>query len=409
MIHSQCRNALFLFLIAAACVCSAQALLPPFNHYLTYAGDPSTSIVVNFHTRGDSETTIVYYDEVSRGGDPSAYAHKAEGQYTQIPELPQKRTLHWAELKDLKPGTTYYYVASSAEDGDSEERSFRTIPDTDAPLRFATGGDMGPTPLARQLLEQTAKHDPMFTVIGGDIVYANGKLSAYRSWDKWFDNYDETMRTSDGRMIPLVVAIGNHETNDLPTTQPNIFAPFYTYYFANQQANGRMYFDLQFGKNFALIALDSGHVVPHAGEQTTWLAQALSKYQELPYRFCVYHVPLYPSHRDYEGTGSQAGRLYWMPYFDAFNVTTCFENHDHTLKRSKLLKNGQEDPTGTLYIGDGSYGVGARTVDDVLRPYLEVQQPKSHFWIVDVATDKIQYQAYDENGAVLDQYEHTPQ
>lgn len=394
----------------------AAALLAPLaaaqgrlqNVYLVYGGDPSTSIVVNWHNNGRTNPGSVRYDTVPRGGDPEAYAMRAESATAEIPDLPMRRTLHAAALTGLAPDTVYYFVCGSEETGYSEERSFRTIPEDDSPLRFISGGDLGATPLARQLLEESARHDPAFFALGGDIAYVDGRLAGYRIWDRWFENYDETMRTSDGHMIPILAAIGNHETNRLPTGIPEIKAPFYTYYFGRQQADGLPYFHRRFGANVIFFVLDTGHLVPHAGAQTAWLAENLAAHQDVRYKFAMYHVPLYPSHRSYDGGGSRAGRIHWQPYFDAYGMTTCFEHHDHTLKRSKLLRHGKEDPDGVLYIGDGSMGIGARTVDDELRWYLETALPLSHYWVVDVDNDGIAYRAYDENGELLDEYAHSP-
>ena len=35
----------------------------------------------------------------------------------------------------------------------------------------------------------------------------------------------------------------------------------------------------------------------------------------------------------------------------------AFQNHDHSYMRSKLLRNNEENTFGTLYIGNGAWGV----------------------------------------------------
>lgn len=390
------------------------ALLPaagaPFNIYLTYPDNPSTSITVNFSLPGDAGKTpggMVKWCTSPHGGDASAYPHTVETEKRSIAELPDKRTLHRANLLELAPDTTYYFIVGD-EQGFSEERSFHTIPASDAPLRFVTGGDMNVLPLTERLLEQAGKQDPAFCAVGGDIAYVNGRVWQYETWDKWFSNYDRYMRTSDGRMIPMFVAIGNHETNDYETEVPKVRAPFYMAFFGEPQAGDRTYFMRKFGSNIAFLALDSGHVAPHGGAQAAWLAETLSETAAIPYRFAIYHVPLYPSMRPYEGEGSRLGRLYWEPYFDAFNLTTAFENHDHTLKRSKLLSHGQPDEAGVLYLGDGCFGVNPRQVEPELRPYLEHQEGVGHIWVVDVSTAEIHYRALGDQGQTLDEYVHHP-
>jgi glutamate dehydrogenase (NADP+) len=212
---------------------------------------------------------------------------------------------------------------------------------------------MGITRAAIELLQQAAKFDPAFGVIGGDIAYANGEFYAYRTWDAWLRNWEDSMVAPDGRMIPVVAAIGNHETNDIESPDPTKVAPFFFAYFGQQA--GRTYFDMQFGPNLAIIALDSGHIVPHA-DQTDWLSDTLAKYEHIPHRYAVYHVPLYPSHRPVEGDYSVRGRELWGPIFDQYNLTGAFENHDHTLKRTHPIRANEVAEDGIVYIGDGSMG-----------------------------------------------------
>lgn len=369
--------------------------------YLLYPGDPSTSITVGYQTSDLSTTSKVYYDSEPRGGDVDAYAFNAIGTQTRVSGLPVTRTIHHVTLTDLLPGTTYYFIAGDEKGGYSPERFFRTIPSDDRPLRFVAGGDMGATSATRALLRVAGQQDPDFAVVGGDIAYANGEPRNYRAWEKWFQNWDELMRAPDGRLIPIVAAIGNHEVNDSGAADPSRRAPFYFAYFGPQA--GGTFFDRAFGANMALAVLDSGHIAPHDGAQATWLDDALSAYDDLSFTFAVYHVPLYPSHRDFDGSGSVAGREHWAPLFDAHHLTAAFENHDHTMKRTKRIRDNEVNPEGVLFLGDGSWGVVPREVDPERRWYEEVAVGVGHVWIVDVTADETTFRAIDANGSVLDE------
>jgi len=374
--------------------------------YLTYPGNPSTSITVGFQTRDLAETSKVYYDTVSRDGKVEHYAHVAEGTRTRIPGLPVTRTIHHVALVDLQPATTYFFVAGTDSEHVTKERSFRTIPAGDEPLRFVAGGDMGATRLTRKLLGVAAQQDPDFAVVGGDIAYANGNLKEYRDWDDWFENWDKLMRAPDGRMIPVLAAIGNHEVNALESPDPAVRAPFYRAYFGPQSEG--TYFVRTLGANLALIVLDSGHIAQHAGTQAQWLDETLAELDGVPFTFAVYHVPLYPSHRPFEGTGSELGRTHWGPRFDAHGLTAAFENHDHTMKRSKRIANNEVSEDGVLYLGDGSWGVNPRDVDNARRWYEAVAMGVGHVWVVDVASDHATYRALDKDGDVLDETTSIP-
>ena len=93
----------------------------------------------------------------------------------------------------------------------------------------------GPNDDTRTLLKNAASHDPDFAVVGGDIAYANGNLELVDRWDTWLNFYTDTMLTSDGRSIPMVLAIGNHEVNG-GFNKTKSDAPFYFGFFGQDEA-----------------------------------------------------------------------------------------------------------------------------------------------------------------------------
>jgi hypothetical protein len=317
-------------------------------------------------------------------------------------ELSDDRAMYAAQLTGLKPGTVYYFVTGDEESGFTAERKFRTLPGGDKPFRFVDGGDMGTDGLVVPLLQLAAKRDPDFGVIGGDIAYANGLLGNNDLWDRWLTNWDDNMVTTDGRMIPIVTAIGNHEINDYVSTVPEICAPWYTALFGRQAPN--VYHSFRVGNNAVFYLLDTGHLVPYSGDQAKWLDAELNHYRDVPFKFASYHVPLYPAHRDYVGGDSVQGRTHWAPLFDKYGLTVAFEHHDHVFKRSKPLKDGKIDPAGTIYVGDGCFGKGSRTVDPKPRWYDEKEQGIAHFWLVSVEKNKLELEAVDHQGTTIDKF-----
>lgn len=372
---------------------------PPLHVYLTWQGDTATTITVNYQT-AEHVDSVVRFDIHSEEGRLRRYEHRVKGASRQIPGLEDGRYIHTVELTGLQPDSEYYFVAGDNRQNASAEFKFRTAPADDSPFRFVTGGDMDVGQGARRLLEQAAKFNPLFVAVGGDLAYANGDLRAYRKWDLWLANWAEFMVLSDGRMVPMVLAIGNHEVQD-GYNQPPEKAPFYFGYFAQ---NGQTaYFSRQFGANFALLVLDSGHTAPHGGPQAEWLDAELARLRGVRYIAALYHVPLYPTHRDFMGAMSAAGREHWLPLFDKYGLTVAFENHDHTHKRTHRLKNGQVDPEGTLYLGDGCFGVNPRQLAPGERWYEAVASSTQHFWVVDVSRGRLHCRAVNANGMVFDE------
>lgn len=380
---------------------SLESLAEPRHIYLTWQGDTSRTMTVNYQTFGSPQASTVYYDTKSRSGRHEEYRFMAVGYSHQLEGLEDRRWIHWVELANLTPGQTYYFIAGDTKHGFSEERKFSTIPSGSRKLRFVTGGDMGVGPAVAELLQQAARLSPAFGVVGGDLAYANDVLTNYTRWDAWLDHWRTNMVTPAGCTIPMVLAIGNHETKSrMPASPTN--AQFYFTYFA--QTRDRSYYARTFGDNIAMLLLDTGHVSPHDGEQAAWLDAQLTAYRHVPHRFAVYHVPLYPSHRAYDGSASVKGRQTWLPIFDQHRLTAAFENHDHTFKRTHLLRENKPDPNGTLYLGDGCWGMGVRKVDEQRRWYEAKAASLQHFWCVDVSRNRVEYRAVNKEGRVFDVY-----
>ncbi len=389
-----------IFFLAVSTLMQAGA---PQHLVFTYMGDPSTSLTANWQWIGEErgDEALVQYDIVSRADNPDAYASEAMGTVFAIPGL-KDRVMARVQLHNLKPDTTYYLRVGQAGKEFSKEVKVRTIPADDQPLCFVTGGDMGTSQDVRTLLKHAASYNPQFSAVGGDIAYANGKLDSVGDWDTWLTYYTEEMVTADGYTIPLLLAVGNHEVRggfEKTTSE----APFFFGFFG--QDPDQSFFKRTFGSNLVLFALDSGHTTSH-DSQVDWLNRELTASKDIRYKAAIYHVPLYPSHRDFMGYYSRLGRQHWESVFDAHGLTVAFENHDHTFKRSHFMKGGKKvaEGEGTLYLGDGCWGRSARTISLETPWYLEKQGAIKHFWVVDVAPDHMTYRAVDIENRVFDIY-----
>lgn len=369
------------------------------NVYLTWQGDPSTTMTVNYQSREAVSDIVLHYDTEPRAGVLSAYRNSLSATTGTVPGLEGERHVYHVEAEALTPGTTYYFVLSSAGEPITEELRFRPLPPKDQPLRFISGGDMTILPRAHQLTKLAGSKDPMFGLIGGDLAYANGEAKNAWMWDRWLSMWAENMVTSDGVMIPMVLAAGNHEVNDLEGP-PEVKAPFYYGYFPQ---GGLPYFTLRLREDTVLIVLDTGHTVPHDGAQLAWLEATLAEYQDLRNTIAVYHAPLYPSHRDFEDWRAELGREHWLPLFDKYGLRVALENHDHTFKRSKVLKGNAVAEEGTVYLGDGSFGVNPRDIPEPDRWYLEKASGTPHFWLVEIDEGGMRYKAISHADDILDE------
>ena len=370
----------------------------PRHVYLTWRGDPATTMTVVYHTFGAAPgPSLVRYGLEGSGG----LALEAHGASHRIPDLNENRWVHVVELVGLGPGARYRFVAG-ARGARGEERAFRTVPDDDLPVRFVTGGDLGVSDEVLRLHRHAAAYEPQFALVGGDVAYADGNLGAVARWDAWFDQWAEGMVTPSGLTVPLVLAVGNHEVRGgyLGGAEK---APFFFGFFPQTPRDApRSFFRRSFGANMVVYALDTGHVVEHGGEQAAWLDAQLAADADVPHRFALYHVPLYPSHRAYDGGGSVRGREAWGDIFDRHGITAAFENHDHTFKRTHPLRGDSVDASGVLYLGDGAWGRGDRPIDLSRRWYHAKAGSLRHVWVVDASADGVTYRAFDLDGQLLD-------
>lgn len=371
----------------------------PRHVYCTWTGDPTTTLCVNFQTMAGVREPRVRYAPADRPLDDAAPV--ATGASHQIAGLADGRWIHHVQLAGLAPGTVYRLQAGGEPVGWSRPLRVRTIPADGSALRFAIGGDQGTTDLAADLVAQVAAGSPHFVVVGGDIAYANGVLDAVHVWDRWFDIYREHLVTPEGLVPPLVLAVGNHEVS-WRGTRPEEIAPFYFGFFDQGGPGHVPWFALRFGPNLGVAVLDTGHVVAHGGEQAQWLDRTLTDLADARHRMLIYHVPLYPSVRSQQGGASAAGRQSWLGIIDRHDVEACFEHHDHAFKRTPRLRGNRPDPAGTLYLGDGCFGMHPRA--PTKRWYLERVGPIPHFWQVDVTADRVEYRAIDAEGTVFDVY-----
>ena len=313
--------------------------------------------------------------------------------------------IRWVALDGLKPGATYEFELP--EDYADRAGKFRTAPaDMTKPVRFVTGGDMFHT---REFLDnmnaRAGAEEPLFALLGGDLAYANA--TAASRWYDWIDSWQEKAVTPEGFMVPMIVAIGNHETITPggwapPSVVPPHSAKFFYSLFLTPEKY-RSNYTVDFGDYMSVIVLDSNHTQPIVA-QTDWLAEQLEARTSRPALFACYHRPTYGTKVKKDELGI---RTQWVPLFEQFGVDAVFENDHHTYKRTlPLLKGEVVQEGGVLFLGDGAWGVRTRKIPKSTHdlPYMASAQEKRHLIVVDVSEFGISYTAKEADGTVIDKY-----
>lgn len=343
----------------------------------------------------------------------------AAGNHSPMPaEAPY--LIHNVELTNLSPESTYFFRIAP----DGAVYKFQTMPASlHGNVRFVAGGDMYHDGLEtlRETNRQAAKTSPLFALVGGDIAYASknhvplpqwlkpwvNKLVGQKPerWLAWLAAWTHDMVTPDGRLVPILPVLGNHDICGSFGQTP-AEAPFFYSLFAMPGAQG--YNVLDFGNYMSIVLLDSGHTHPIGGQQARWLAETLADRQNVPHKFAIYHVPAYPSVRDTDNEYSTQIRQNWVPSFEKYHLNAAFENHDHAYKRTIPLRNNAAAnlTDGVIYIGDGAWGVDEpRTLKYPSQKwFLAKHAPVRHFLMITVTGDKRRVTAISANGQTIDDF-----
>jgi acid phosphatase type 7 len=330
--------------------------------YLTWHSDPTTTITVNWVDLHTDSPLDLHYRRVGE----SAWSTASGAKFSIADTTLQGRRV---DLKQLLPDSNYEFNIGKPITKPNEGWRFRTMPrDLNRPVRFVTGGDMMHT---RQKLDKAnaaaAALDPDFAMIVGDLAYANGVSSA--RWADWLKSWMQHAVSPDGRLIPLVLGIGNHEVKGgyngkIPQDAPFFYSLFVT-------PGNSAYYNLDFGDYLSLVLLDSSHTNPIDGPQVPWLEKSLAARKNKQFLFVGYHYPAYGTTKAPKGgtpldaKQSVAIRQHWMPIWERYGVTAVFENDHHNFKRSHRLRaHKRDDANGILYLGDGAWAVQTREVPE---------------------------------------------
>src|SRR5262249_16296484 len=154
---------------------------------------------------GETSDTKVYYDALKS----DSWFNFPQSKVPTVRPYPMTDfKVYRAELTGLTPGTDYVFRIGKS----SPRYRFRTMPaKATSAIHFISGGDCGVNahPLANNI--QAARQDPMFAVVGGDLGYDNGKSVEVSL--AFLRNYSKQMIGREGRLIPMVACIGNHEVD----------------------------------------------------------------------------------------------------------------------------------------------------------------------------------------------------
>ena len=380
----------------------------PIHLRVLFEENPANEAVVAWTTTKEGESHELYFDTEPREGVPGDYRHSLpsvhSAPYTLLDEEEEAGMHSWSHnvfLEDLKPDTEYYLTVVS--DGDaSEEYHFKTAPDDDSQVRLVAVGDSR-TPRAgrthpenerRQvnaLLARLVEEHPdiIAMVHGGD--YTNRAYWAELYW--WLKDHAEMSTTSDNRLLPIIPARGNHDRD----------VGFEEMFWWPDREND-YYYTTRINSESAVITLNTE--ISRGGDQKEWLESELAGLRpEKRWLMAMYHRPAFPSVRDFAGAAPQ--REAWVPLFEEYGLDLAYESHDHALKRTHPIFDGEVDEErGVVYFGDGGGGVPQRQ-PDADRWYMAHVGRYHHTHLLTFNSEALEVAAIDIGDEVVDAFSFT--
>ena len=340
----------------------SQAAEVPKTLILTWEGDPCTTMTAEWlrgpglgdrPEKGKGE--LVKWKEVQAPDWKTLTTSSSD-----FPDPEKMGMARWklvrARWDQLKPGTEYLFQI-----GDAPVQKFRTAPDhLSQPVVFVEGGDVDVLESSSNMMRLGAQQDPIFMSVGGDLAYGDGHdvKREIQFWEQW----SAAAHAPDGRVVPFVAGIGNHEVKGGYVVEGATFeqmrerAPFFYSLFGGLYRKAEPV-ALDFGNYLSMLLMDSGHILP-ISSQSGWLKRSLEKRRSVPWVFASWHVPAFPSFRTWKHQKEIVEvREQWVPILEGSTVTAVFNHHDHNLQRVESEGKGGRKIS---FLGNGALGVVPR-------------------------------------------------
>lgn len=380
----------------------------PATLFLSWEGDPTTTMTAQW-LRGPG-----LGDRPEPGKPEKVRWKKVNAQEWAVLETktapfpdPKKNGLpRWVLVKavwsGLEAGTDYLFQV-----GESPEMKFRTAPTKlDGSLVFAEGGDVDVTETAEKMIALGCQQDPLFFSVGGDLAYSEGQDTPREIafWKQW----QRAAKTPDGRLVPFVAGIGNHEVQGGYWQEGATFeqmkerAPFFFALFGGlYQKDGPVALD--FGDYLSLLLMDTGHITPME-RQNGWLEKNLSERKNVPWVFVSWHIACYPSARKWNKQPmSGYARDYWIPLIEKSRAAGVFNHHDHDLQRVESEGKGGRR---VMVFGNGALGVEPRdAICEESKKLAKASAKENYVNVVTITGEKAVVRSLGRDGKELDKTE----
>jgi len=358
--------------LAMAMLCLGVAVLASGQVSRVHLGwsrnDVYTTMTVVWHAPVLEDQYVVY--DLQSEEDVSDYEWKAlgsgavvrpttgtNGQTISTTALPGYS--YRVELVGLEPGTTYFFRVVDASGTATREWTLRTIA-LDQAIRFAFAGDSqrpyetpegpggqllgNPTapanwPFMRDFLTQKAAGEsPDFFLALGDLV-ARGNNPEH--WENWLDAWQANAVSPDGRMIPIVTVVGNHDLGGYPNIDSS-YEWLLGQFAMPQPIPGLPCYALDFPElHLVVLAATAGHTsgtwaaaTAEANAQLDWLEDDLAAAPDARWRLVAFHYNYLGCYCACTGYPSDVYTKAWSGALQDGGADMVFMGHTHNYTRS---------------------------------------------------------------------------
>jgi 3',5'-cyclic AMP phosphodiesterase CpdA len=292
-----------------------------------------------------------------------------------------------AELRNLKPGTTYEYQVAPQTEW-SDQMSFSTAA-MDDQFSFIWFGDTHYSPKFGELfnLAEKAHPDAAFYSIAGDLV-SDG---LYRNqWDDLLTYSKDVISKK-----PLMSVPGNHD-NRLGLGAQTFREEFSYPKNAPEGVPTEQTYSFTF-KNALFLMIDATSPMD---AQTAWIKDQLAN-SKATWKFAMFHFPPYNWEEPYFNI-----QKIWVPLFDQYHVDMVMGGHIHYYMRSKPMKGGQVVSSykdGTAFII--SVGIPTEPHPMTDEPYAVTRNTEGHLYqYMSIKGNELTYQSVNFEGKVIDSF-----
>lgn len=327
-----------------------------------------------------------------------------------------------AAIRNLKPGTKYYYRCGSENAGWSPVYSFVSEPAHGRSSTFRVGiiGDtqnnIGNEDFQKSygIFQQIISFSPDLILHMGDIV-ENGSILT--NWTQFLKVSQELNASA-----PLMPVLGNHDIeNKIGNDFQKPFADFYDLF---NLPGDEVNYSFNYG-NVHFVALFAGYAQAAAevglvkyeknSPEYRWLDNDLlkaGKDKKTDWIVVYMHYPVY----SYEWSNISKWREAILPLLEKHSVDLCLAGHRHVYERHLQINRGipiQNDTLrelrserGTVFITNGTGGGTPQGTGGVELPTMAFTPGTKmyNFAIMTVNNKSIDYEVYDQDGTKIDRF-----